>query len=107
LPLSPLLPPRVVRSPPAPSPATPSTRWTASCRGCPTTSTPSCSPCTRYLRTPELHISIFIRQTTTTTIAIGLPSQHKAESETILKASHKVYIDRSLAFSRDNHVVDF
>src|SRR4029434_674226 len=29
-------------------------------------------------------------------------SQHKAESEAILNTSHKVYIDRSLAFSRDN-----
>ena len=28
------------------------------------------------------------------------------EREAILNTSHKVYIDRSLAFSRDNHVVD-
>ena len=56
-----------------------------------------------YLRTPELHISIFIRQTT---IAIGLSSQHKAESEAMINTSHKVYIDRSLASSRENHVVD-
>ena len=61
----------------------------------------------RYLRTPELHISIFIRQTTTTTIAIGLTYQHKAKSEARINTSHKVYINRSLAFSRDNHVVDF
>src|SRR4029434_5587443 len=33
-------------------------------------------------------------------------SQHKAESEALINISHKVYIDRSLAFSRDNHVVD-
>src|SRR4029434_5308290 len=33
-------------------------------------------------------------------------SQHKAESEALINTSHKVYIDRSLVFSRDNHVVD-
>ena len=30
-----------------------------------------------------------------------------AESEAMINTSHKVYIDRSLAFSRENHVVDF
>src|SRR4029434_849118 len=30
-----------------------------------------------------------------------------AGSEAMINTSHKVYIDRSLAFSRDNHVVDF
>src|SRR4029434_124808 len=34
-------------------------------------------------------------------------SQHKAEREAMINTSHKVYIDRSLAFSRENHVVDF
>ena len=57
-----------------------------------------------YLRTPELHISIFIRQTT---IAIRAHSQHKVESKAILNTSHKVYIGRSLAIRRDNQVVDF
>ena len=33
-------------------------------------------------------------------------SQHKAESEAMINTLHKVYIDRSLVFSRDNHVVD-
>ena len=55
-----------------------------------------------YLRTPELHISIFIRQQQLQSGSLT----ESAESEALINISHKVYIDRSLAFSRDNHVVD-
>src|SRR4029434_2333853 len=47
-----------------------------------------------YLRTPELHISIFIRQTT---IAIGLTHNTRMKSEAMINTSHLVYIDRSSA----------
>ena len=61
-----------------------------------------------YLRTRELRISIFIRQTT---IAIGLTPSTRLNVKHVknvkINTSHKVYIDRSLAFSRDNHLVDF
>lgn len=42
---------------PLPSPATPSTRWMASCRGSRTTSTPSSSPCTRCSTWPCIFLS--------------------------------------------------
>ena len=39
-------------------------------------------------------------------IASGLTPSRRLKSEAMINTSHKVYIDRSLAFSRDNHVVD-
>ena len=72
-----------------------------------------------YLRTPELHISIFIKQQQQARWAHPRPGRSERgtgslsekeearahsqtaadEREAILNTSHKVYIDRSLAFS--------